>query len=519
MSSQLKESQVNQRDFALIAASSLVLGALFQAVLPIGNFWLGFLAASLLIFVCVSVSYLVWRLAGSEKIVAWMMLLAFGLRLGYGVFLAWGLPRFGYNEPPQQAGFVFFDPYRREESAWTLANSDQPLTQAFSDTYPADQYGGLLALSAFIYRYLSPDAYRPALISILSAGAMALSIPFLVAGVRRKFGSKIAFLAGWILALYPEGILLGSSQMREPYLILLFSILFWVGVHWLDGVRVKRATIIFVLSTISLFLLSFRVALPILGMMGVWLWVMIQPKIEKSWIRLAGWGVLALGLFAAVWIGRDWFQAVVHWDTLQTVIRSGQIQFQLEKLPEWLSFPFVLIYGIFQPILPAAIADPAPWIWRSLAIMRGLGWYALMPLLAYAFIRVWKIKPSWQKRWMIVITLLIWVWIFIASGRAGGDQWDNPRYRTIFLPWMAFVASWAVMFAKRIKDHWLTRVLIIEGIFLAFVTEWYLSRYYPVIPRLDFWVMMAFIFVLSLAVIISGWLWDRKHEVNDIREG
>lgn len=519
MSDQIKGPLVHQRDLGLITVSSLALGALVQAILGIGNFWLGFLATSLLIFVCGIVSYFAWRIAGSEKIVAWMMILAFGLRLVYGVFLAWGLPRFGYDEPPQQAGFVFFDPYRREESAWTLANSDQPLTQAFSDTYPADQYGGLMALSAFIYRYLSPDAYRPALISILAAGAMALSIPFLIAAVRRKFGSKTALLAGWILVFYPEGILLGSSQMREPFLILLFCMLFWVGVHWLDGTRRKLATIIFVMSTLSLFLLSFRVALPIIGMMVLWLWVMIVPKIKQKWLRLAGWLVLALGLIVAVWFVRDWFQAVIHWDTLQTVIRSGQIQFQLEKLPEWLSFPFVLIYGIFQPILPAAIADPAPWIWRSLAIMRGLGWYALMPLLAYAFIRVWKMKPSWQKRWMVIITLLIWVWIIIASGRAGGDQWDNPRYRTIFLPWMAFVASWAVIYAKQIKDHWMPRILIIEGIFLAFVTEWYLSRYYPVIPRLDFWLMMAIIFVLSLAVLISGWVWDRKHRLNANREG
>jgi len=519
MNGQLKGSQINQGYFGLMAVSSMALGALFQAVLGIGNFWLGFLAASLLIFVCGIVCYLTWRAAGSDKIVAWMMILAFMLRLMYGVFLAWGLPRFGYDEPPQQAGFVFFDPYRREESAWYLANSDQPLTQAFSVTYPADQYGGLLALSAFIYRYISPDAYRPALISILAAGAMTLSIPFLIAAIRRRFASKVAILAGWILVLYPEGILLGSSQMREPFLILLFSMLFWVSVHWLDGSRIKLATVIFILSTGCLFLLSFRVALPIIGMMGVWLWVMSLPKIKKAWIRFVGWLLLALGLIGGVWFVRGWFQAVIHWDTLQTVIRSGMIQFQLEKIPEWLSFPFVLIYGIFQPILPAAIADPAPWIWRSLAILRGLGWYALMPMLAYAFIRVWKIKPSWLKRWMILITMLIWVWIFIASGRAGGDQWDNPRYRTIFLPWMALAASWAFLFAKRIKDHWLTRIFIVEGIFLAFVTEWYLSRYYPIIPRLDFWVMMGIIFILSLAVLISGWVWDRKHHANTIMNG
>ncbi|MFN2304270.1 MAG: hypothetical protein ACK2TV_11125 [Anaerolineales bacterium] len=514
MISQIKEIQPYKRHLVIITTGSLILGALFQAILPVGNFWLGFLAASLLIFVCGIVLYWTWRAVGSERIIAWMMLVAFFLRLIYGVFLSWGLPRFGYEEPPQQAGFVFFDPYRREESAWSLANSDQPITRAFSDTYPADQYGGLLALSALIYRTISPDAYRPALISILAAGAMALSLPFLIAAVRRRFDDRIALFAGWILAFFPEGVLLGSSQMREPFLILFFAIIFWAGVHWLDRSRVKLATILFILSTISLTVLSFRVTLPILSVIGLWLWVMLAPEIKQKSVRIVGWLVLAMGFIFALWFAREWLQAVVHWDTLQTVIRSGQIQFQLEKLPEWLSFPFVLIYGIFQPILPAAIADPAPWIWRSLAILRGLGWYALLPILAYAFFRVWKIKPSWQKRWMIIVTVLSWVWILIASARAGGDQWDNPRYRTIFLPWLAFVASWAIYYAKDIKDHWLMRVFIVEGIFLAFVTEWYLSRYYPVIPRLDFWVMMAIIFILSSVVILSGWIWDRKHQEN-----
>jgi hypothetical protein len=494
---------------AIIAGGSLVLGALFQWVLAVGNFWLGFLAASLLLFLMSIVLYLAWYAVGGGRALAWMMFLAFFLRLLYGVFLVWGLPRLGYETPSQQAGFVFEDPFQRDWNAWSLAQSDESLMQAFSDTYEGDQYGGFLAMSAFVYRYISPDAYRPVLISSLAAGAMALSLPFLIAALRRKFDKKTAIWAGWILALYPEGILLGSSQMREPFFILLLTMLFWAATQWLEGAKSKLVIPVFLFSAISFLLLSFRVAVPVIGAILFWLWMIKLPEIRSFWLKIAVWGGIVLGLVAAFRFYYYWIDAVLHWDTLQTIYRSGRIQFHLETLPESLHFLFILFYGLFQPVLPAAIAAPAPWIWQSLGIFRAVGWYALLPVLAYALIRVWGLKPSQKKRWLLVMVLIVWAWVFIASARAGGDQWDNPRYRTIFLPWMAVVAGWGLHYAVETKDRWLARALIVEGIFLAFFTAWYISRYYRIIPQLDFWVMLALIIGLSLAVIVAGWLWDR----------
>ena len=495
---------------ALLGLACVILAVVFQGVSSQGSFWRGFVAAFVLMFLTGLMLYFVWAAAGRRRTLAWMMIAAFLIRLAYGLFLSWGLPRFGYDEPGQQAGFVFTDPYQREGSAWELANSEESLTRAFSDDYPTDQYGGLLALSALIYRTISPDAHRPGLIIIFAAAAMALSLPFLVSAIQTQFGKKIASRAGWIVVFYPEGILLGASQMREPFLILFFSMLFWAGAKWLSRKQLKRALLTLFISTLGLLLLSYRVAIPLLGVIFLWIWVVEAEKIKQPRVKLMVWAALGLTLLVGLWLGKDWLQSVMRWDTLQTVVNSGQIQFQLEGFPKWLYFPFVLIYGVFQPILPAAIADPAPWIWRSLGILRGIGWYALWPLLAYALIRVWWIKPSQKKRWLVVITLLIWAWIFIASARAGGDQWDNPRYRTIFLPWMALVASWVIDWVAKTKDRWLGRLFMIEGIFLAFITEWYLSRYYALFPRPNFWVMIVLILGLSLLVIVGGMLWDKR---------
>jgi len=206
-------------------------------------------------------------------------------------------------------------------------------------------------------------------------------------------GSLIGRLAfGRVLSwvFYPEGVLLGSSQMREPFFILFFAIITWSISHWFDRRRLKLAIPVFLISATSLLLFSFRVAAPILGIVLLWVWAVESAKVKKEWIKIAGWVVIGVGAIAAGWLIRGWVAEVLRWDILQTVTASGRVQFQLESLPTWLHFPFILIYGIFQPVLPAAIAAPAPWIWRSLGIFRALGWYAVLPLLAYALIRVWR---------------------------------------------------------------------------------------------------------------------------------
>lgn len=502
---------------AFIACLSLILGSIFQLATAAGEFLPGFLAASLLIFICWMIIYLAWCLSGREKILAWMMVAAFVLRLVLGMFLAWGLPQYGYDEDPQKAGFVFEDAYRRESDAWHLAKSEAPLVKAFGDEYQTDQYGGMLALSALVYRTISPDAYRPGLISIIAAGVMTLSLPFLFSAIK-KFNKGVSGWAGWILALYPEGLLLGSAQLREPFFILIFTVLFWATINFLQRKKLRISILAFLLSTGALFLFSFRIGVPILGVMLVLMWVEFTSRIQRVWIKITGWVIIFLGVAAVLYLTWYWVDAVLWWDTLVTIRTSNRVQLHVGALPEWLRFPFILIYGIFQPVLPAAIAAPAPWIWRALGIFRAAGWYAMLPLLVYGLVSVWRMKPSTKKRWMIIITVLVWVWIFIASARAGGDQWDNPRYRTIFLPWMGLVAGWAITFAKELKDRWLKRLLIVEGIFLAFFTSWYISRYNPSIPRLEFYASVGLIIVLSLGVIIVGVVRDRRQAKIDPQE-
>ena len=102
------------------------------------------------------------------------------------------------------------------------------------------------------------------------------------------------------------------------------------------------------------------------------------------------------------------------------------------------------------------------------------------------------------------------IWILIASLRAGGDQWDNPRYRTIFLPWMAVISAWGLHYAIQTRDRWFQRILILEGVFVLTFTGWYLTRYFPGIPVANFLIISLGIIVIGLAIILIGWLKDRK---------
>jgi hypothetical protein len=339
---------------------------------------------------------------------------------------------------------------------------------------------------------------------------MALSVPFLLGLAAHWSNSKMAFWAGWIFVFYPEGIMLGGSQMREPFLILFVTMLLWSAAQVLNRTKLKSAISTLLISTLGLFLFSYRIAVLVVGAVLIWVWVVVSTRFKKTWQRWLGSLLIIIVGGTMVFIFRSWINEVFRWDALVTFRQSGMVQFQLENLPKFLHFPLILVYGLFQPVLPAAIVDPAPWIWRGLAIFRAVGWYTLLPLLVFAIFRVWKAKPKSVQRWLIVFSIIIWSWILISAARAGGDQWDNPRYRTIFLPWMAILGAWVLDDVLKSKNAWYGRLLLLEGIFLFFFGLWYVDRYYLPNFRVAISVILVLIVVLSLLVIIWGIVTDRK---------
>jgi len=203
-----------------------------------------------------------------------------------------------------------------------------------------------------------------------------------------------------------------------------------------------------------------------------------------------------------------WLRSSAWYDLRLTILNSGRIQYELAALKEWLRTPFLIGYGLLQPVLPAILAYPTLAIWKWIGILRALGWYLLAPSLLYGFFISWKEQPRQERRILVWFSLVIAVWLVVSSARGGGDQWDNPRYRLLLLPWMAILAVRSIQWARQRRDAWLYRLLLVELIFVAFFTHWYISRYLKWWNRMAFQDMIIWITGLSLVVIIGGLIWD-----------
>ena len=499
---------------AVLVAAAL-LGAGIEALSPAPSI-LGWWVASFLLALCFFVLLAAWRWAGGRRSLAWMIALAFLLRLGIGISLSQMLPVWGYaDEQVQQAGYLFKDAYERDLRAWDLAQSDSPLWASFRDEFATDQYGGLLALSAGVYRILSPEAQRPYLILILGAFVAALGLPFFYRAVRLRWPARVAAIAAWIYVLYPDAIFFGSSQMREPFLVGLSAVAFWSVLT----LKLRRPVTWLALlgSLLAMALFSSRVAAAAGAFLGLlFLLEYVTSRPERVWRVLGGIG-LGLGVLVLIGFSWDWFRSSTAWDIKVTEGDSGMVSYAIDKASarigissEYLRYPFITAYGLARPVLPAAVAQTSIPLWRTVGIIRSVGWYALAPFLLYALFTVWR-EPDPQRRWRAIwLALTVMLWLIVASARGGGDATDNPRYRSLFVIWLALLAAWAVDWALAHHDAWLWRWLAVEVIFLGFFTSWYLSRYYKVWVHMSFWSVVTWVALLSGAVLGGGWLWDHR---------
>jgi hypothetical protein len=428
------------------------------------------------------------------------------------------------EDEDQSAGFVYTDAHRRDAQAWDLANSEHSVLDAFSKNYAYDQYGGLLAFSAFVYRYLSPDAHRPLMLVLLSAFMAALGLPFLWKAVDLQWGAKIAFASGWTYALYPESVLLGGSAMREPYLWAFSAFVLWGFVDW-QKTRSQSSWLWLGLGILGMLLISPVVALVTLIILAGWMYFTSERGRIRWWMVSGVVVVFVIGLFllssglnrsgnlgsgAPFRVINNFIREAVKWDMYKLERGSGKVQRLFEQMPESMRLPFVTVYGIFQPVLPAAFVEPTTSAWRIIGILRGLGWYAMLPVLILSFVMAAGQGSDSKRRLLIWLSLVVWGWIFLTALRGGGDQWDNPRYRAILFLWQAILAGTVWVWWRETKNAWFGRVIAMEGIFLLVFGQWYASRYLSLGPQVPFIQMMVIILCLWATIFLWGWYMDRK---------
>ncbi len=538
----MKAKYLTIKDLAYIVPASLAFGALFASIQS-GNRLSGFISLSFLFFLSFISLRISHNWSNAGKTAGLIIALAFFLRLLVGVTLHLGLPLLGHNDKDDQAGYVFTDAHLRDDQAWKLATSEYPIIDAFSRKYATDQYGGLLAFNAFIYRYFSPDAQRPLMLILFSAFFAALGVPFLWKTVGQVFGAKVAWATIWVFALYPESILLGASAMREPYLLTFSAFALWGFVILFHREERSRSGWVWLgIGLLGMLLVSPAVALVTIIIFAGWIFF-TDEKRQMSWRAIAAIAIVfVLGLFilsaslnrsgefnatSPLHVINDWLKSAVKWDAYQLEQDSGWVQKIFDEGPAWIRLPFIAIYGIFQPVLPATFIHPTKLIWALIGFLRALGWYALLPMLILSFgaaagSRSGKMRAeqstdlrdatvSKGRSIILWFSLLVWIWILLAALRAGGDLWDNPRYRTILLVWESILAGYVWVWWKETRNPWFVRIISMEGVFLAIFTQWYASRYIHWGGQLPFAGMVALILGIWFLILGVGWWQDKKH--------
>jgi hypothetical protein len=451
---------------------------------------------------------LVYLIQKSEvtKFLAWVIGISLFLRLGLGLITTENLIDWGYDQEPYQSGYLFKDAYSRDNQAWDLAISDQPIWAAFSNDFFTDQYGGLLALSSLIYRLFTPNTHFQINIIFFVTMINVIGILFLAMGLKEKnkeisfsTSSKIIIL---IFSFYPDAILFSASQMREPILLGISACFFWI----IHKQELKAGTRFVLLSLFSIFILLISVKIGIFIIFSFLIWMLFQPY--RKQIKVINSKIIILPVVViviiALFFSYNWILEAGKWDALLLERNSGFVQYIVSIIGTRYRLLFASIYGLFQPVLPAALIEPSKLFWKILNSLRALGWYLMLPILVYGIVYFFRENEKIKKFEYLVIWSFSVFWIMLSSIRAGGDMWDNPRYRLGFLIFIAYIIGVAFFHGFKTKDHWLARFFIAELVFVLFFLQWYISRYTGLFENLPFFQMVFVLSIIFGIILITG---------------
>jgi hypothetical protein len=505
--------------FPILLCISIFLAGSNQRFLGIEG-WESFFVIGLISSYLIFVSFSMF--SSTEKInwIAKIFLVAFILRLAVGVAAFLALPIWGHqtcnqqieiiiNDCPEPNGYLYRDAYKRDLAAWDLANSDLPLSSAFNNYSTFDQYGGLLFLSSAIYRYISPSLHLPLLIVFFGSIFSGLSVLFTWGFAKQFSSNQVAKASALVVALYPEAIMLGASQVREAFSISLFMFGFYLLAKNGSKISIKLGSQLIIVFGV-LYALSIPTGILFISIIALLSIAFTNIKILKN--KNFQLSMVSLGILSAViiWIQRDNIPALkdtLHLQFYYAKKTSGLLSRFSKLYPNWVYILFVLLYGVLRPLLPATIIATGNPIWKFVGIWRATGWTFLLLFLVYSTYLLVKNKKNKIEYWLLLI--INWGIILIASFRGGGDNWDNPRYRVIVIGLQAILAIWAFYEQKKTRDPVLKRIIIYFISVIFWLIIWYLPKYI-VLPYLR---PNTFQNSIILGLII-GTIWNLINHLN-----
>jgi len=432
---------------------------------------------------------------------------AIGMRLAFLVIVPLAMLLWGYPTDRNRIGLVETDALNATTKTWRAAQSNQPVLETWAQG-SGDNTGGITVMGVVLFRLFSSDKERGLLLGLLAAAVSALTVIPTFRLANELFSERVAKVAAVIAAVYPEAVMLGSLDVQQGYLALVLGAeLLAVAGLWLwkksdDGKlgapRPVLAAVLLVLSLVAMFLLSYQFFILSIfcgALFAVW---MADPRRRFGrivWIA-AGVGLLALivlhvlslrdvipsdsdypysqyrYLYGLAWAEYDKIAAAGGGDLFQSV---------LVTMDRTAAFLLAALYGLLQPVLPAAIGHrnltaQGGSFWQALGIYRSLGWYLLLPVLIYGSLK--SLRGLIARKPEVILAVLFWTIAFIGSYRAFGDQWDNPRYRLFAFVPMALLAAWAWIEWREPRDVWFLRIAIPFAVAVVGLTVWYILRDY-----------------------------------------
>jgi hypothetical protein len=280
----------------------------------------------------------------------------------------------------------------------------------------------------------------------------------------------------------------------------------------------RAALVLLMVAVAALFFVSYQFALlgVVLGVIfAFWL---TSPREKTGRILWIGVGAIILTL-VVLWIldildiipsrsdplfSQYRYLYGMAWAEFEKMLVGGQsdlFQKVLSTMNRSSAFLTAAIYGLFQPVLPAAIGYRNPSaeggaFWQWLGIYRSLGWYLVLPWLMYGSLR--SLRNLLSRKPEVILTLIFWLVAFISSYRAFGDQWDNPRYRLFVLVPMVLLAGWAWAAERETHDALFRWIAASFGVAVLGLTVWYLLRYYA---GLNWEIIPSMAAIAGLAVV------------------
>ena len=263
-----------------------------------GPVFLGWFAYALLGLAAGAGTGWVWRrVVGDERARGLLaaVLVALALRLATALVLGVLLPEHGNDVTHHNQATFFPDAFVRDQSAYSIGRTDTSLLDSF-DGAKGDQYGTLLFLTAVVYRLFGPEVDRTVLPAAAAAAFSSLAVVLTWGFVARAFDRRAAGISAWVVALYPEAILLGSQAMREPFVMAgLAAALYGYGIVREGGTRSGLGWV--AAGCLLSLAISPPFGLAAAGLIGLaWLWEGRALGRNWRWVIL---GLLGVGLAAA----------------------------------------------------------------------------------------------------------------------------------------------------------------------------------------------------------------------------